>query len=205
MEHLPSGIAQRINARVPYIVRQSYEYNGGFNTFPSRLEWEIADDELPKERGIPQEITPTGPFAETIQSWLYFGLLQEVLGDDPLFKKDDFVEEDELHILRITTKNLPDYLKRWQSRVEARSQNQRRCLIRAQLALEKARELVVRYCAVKTIGESAIWKIDPTICLSIMVLGETLSCAKENIMRASRFDMSGWHGHNSQGEIVSGF
>jgi hypothetical protein len=144
MEHLPQGISSRA-PRVPYVAHPPYD-RLRFETFPNRVGWRIADDGTAEwvndDTGGPQNAT-ISRFAQFVQSWLYFGLLEEVLGDDPDFNVNDFIEGGGFNP-RVTTKNLRIYLDNWNLRVTARSSNQRQLLIKAQLALEKARELVVR-------------------------------------------------------------
>ena len=124
MEHLvrPTSAAAQPYETVTYI---SEKYDGGdFLTYPVRVgKPHMLHSPYDKDRFLlfrqreRQHPTPTKELESLFQAWLFFGLINEILGD--LCTADDFVRtaadgdsED------ITTSQLPSILDRWVQRVQ---------------------------------------------------------------------------------------
>ncbi|KAH8646933.1 hypothetical protein BGZ60DRAFT_553556 [Tricladium varicosporioides] len=178
------------------------DHNYDFHTFPQRVGWELNDStsvltkngELSNDRIL--------DFNQFLQSWLFFGLLATVLCD-PKWDPEDFILDQNTSI---HTKNLPDYLTRWEERESNDQTHKGRIartlrMIKAEVALIKAQKIVLKYCSSEeekdTIkGPEAV---DPHLSLALMVLGETLTNAKSKIVERVGFNVRGWHGDANEG------
>ncbi|KAA6407111.1 MAG: hypothetical protein FRX48_09177 [Lasallia pustulata] len=90
--------------RVPYLGGQ---YDGlNFAGYPSRRNWDIIRLQQGDFQGASRNDA-----ARFLQTWLYFGLLQEVLGMP--IAVTDFFRPDGPEEYVVTTAKLPDYLRRW--------------------------------------------------------------------------------------------
>ena len=184
MEHLPSrGLSEPIV--IPF---EGKMYDGGeWTSYPERQGWD-------KEKIMHGDFTGR-TFQETsalFQSWLYFGLLSQVL-DGP---GADF---DQWHFVRtlpdgrqaITTEKLVEYLRKWKNREggwpavmkRERCHTVNACLIEAQ-------RFTVRYCCLLwgPFGEQpTFWPVSDELALSIIILAETLSRALGSILNGSMY------------------
>ena len=109
MDHLPP-VSKSYNAvEIPYL---GGEYDGEeFTGYPAQQNWDL--EKL--QAGDLQNRTAldAGSF---IQSWLYFGMMQEVLGIDILTA--DFVRVDGSQKQFVTTHKLQEYLQTWRSQID---------------------------------------------------------------------------------------
>jgi hypothetical protein len=139
-----------------------------------------------------------------LQQWLFFGLLRTVLQDDD-FDDNHFITNGVTTPI-IDTKRLHEYLTNWETRANRRDNELTMRMIKAQLALDKAREVVMVLCSMKwddwnddTDPHIQPSKVDANLALSLMVLGETLTNAKSLIVERVGFAIRGWHGDAREG------
>jgi hypothetical protein len=142
---------------------------------------------------------------EFYQQWLFFGLLHTVL-EGIHIQQQDFINSGG----RIHTKALKKWLTQWEQeaeKVENRKDLAMR-MIRAQLALDKARQIVSQLCDFDwhawDLNEDDDWgplrkQIDKNVVLSLLVLGETLTNAKGKITERLGYTIHGWHGNANEG------
>jgi hypothetical protein len=161
-----------------------------FHSFPDTHNYKFNDrDELqPLDGGIELD--------HFLQSWLFFGLLATVIqlphGES---HSGDFVSEDRD---QIDTRYLGEYLGKWRSFEISHEEGRTLRMIRAQIALDRAREVVRNHCS----SEGKFYRpgqIHPNLSLSLMVLGETLTNAKSKIVEEISFNIQGWHGDATEG------
>ena len=145
-----------------------------------------------------------------VQRWLYFEVLQAILGSLPHFEILDFTRRGDDDINYITTKDLPRYLKQWLEHELKNPDESVPRLLHAQLVLDKARHYVFEFCSVLAPDRPPKWTIDDKVIVSIMILGETMSGALTKIQRKTKFGLRGWsdHDYSRQGwgysEVVLG-
>lgn len=193
MEHLGNGVAACFDS--PRCLKGFKYDNQGFQTYLTRAGWEL------DAKGVPQTTSlfkgdfkqgSHGSWAAFLQAWLFFGLLTEVLGEEAHVDVEDFVKPDDYGVQWITTERLPKYLKAWADRETKETPGRNRRMIRAQLALNRARYLVSTYCSVSDAEGNPQWPVEEVLCLSFMVLGETLTHAKAQILKSTKSDIRGW-------------
>lgn len=143
------------------------------------------------------------------QQWLYFGLLHTVLEGIPM-QQLEFIDDAS----KITTKDLGKRLSKWEQEV-GKEENRKELtmrMIRAQLALDKARQIVSKLCDFDwdawKVEEGDGWgplrnRIDKKLVLSLLVLVETLTNAKAKITERLGYTIQGWHGNANEGWGVS--
>ena len=109
MDHLPP-VSNSYNAvKIPYL---GAEYDGEvFTGYPSRQNWDL--EKLQAGDLQNRTILDAGRF---IQSWLYFGMMQEVLGIEILTA--EFVRGDRPQERFVTTHKLQEYLQTWRLQVD---------------------------------------------------------------------------------------
>jgi hypothetical protein len=168
---------------VPYKVEDIYDRLGFFG-YPDRKGWnkkELLNNGDYGKRKIEE-------LESFLQSWLFFGLLTEVL---PELNPDDFIRKSPLGESYITTEPLENYLGKWKENEKEDSRGRNRRMVKVELALDEARTLISKYCSVDKAGDKSYWPIDPLLSLSFMILGETLTHAKAEILGGP--GISGWH------------
>jgi hypothetical protein len=135
--------------------------------------------------------------SDLLQSWLFFGLISLVVStsEGSLLPKESMIEGQ-----YINTEKLPKALEQWQEWSTRNQLKARLCLTRSALALDFARKVVRRNLAseVDDIEDSSSHIphhpgvfVSAEVVLSIMVMGETLSAAMNEIAASSGFIMSG--------------
>ncbi|KAF7507932.1 hypothetical protein GJ744_009966 [Endocarpon pusillum] len=191
MDHLRLSIDEEF--RPKYYKPNLFEPCHEFHSFPKAAGYFLSDEQELKhiEGGEVKE------FHQFIQSWLFFGLLATViqLPENESFFDGNFLSEDGWHI---NTEKLTDYLEKWQKQEVGRKDGQTIRMIRAQVALDLAREVVRNHCSVD--GKFYVKnRIDEELSLSLMVLGETLTNAKSKIVEKVGFNIRGWHGDATEG------
>lgn len=173
-----------------------------FHDFPEkRAGWELDEN----FQFTPIKGMRVVPFKTFLQSWLFFGLLKTViqLGDENAIKLDEFRRPPINYTVQTT--ELERYLNLWAERENnpAYKNGQTLRMIRAQVALDKARKVVLAYCSV----DGSMYQdnvnsptfVDELLALSLMVLGETLTAAKSKIVHKVGFNIKGWHGDANEG------
>jgi hypothetical protein len=186
MDHLPNfGASAPIE--VPYVGNEAYDGHG-FQGYPDRKGWDTANLLRLTFDGRTHEEA-----ASFLQTWLFFGLLFEVIPID--VRMDDFLKLTEDGRSVITTECLSRYIRDWRQHAQGSSPEQNQ---KEQAALSECFDYVwqfiLSYCDVSSreLETSRIpsftpldsqWPISPEISLSIMVLADTLSKAAFTIYR----------------------
>lgn len=181
MEHLPQVTdAAFPPLQIPYVCSHLPFDRKGLADFPKRIGWQSFDNTSsfrPANSGRTEEEVST-----LLQSWLYFGLLNEVLSvSGVLVKIDDFVRETEQGQRVIMTAALPGYLDEWERRERLlNEETQREHLRKVVTILSQANEAVNSNLGM-SIPFDESFTPPRDIELSIMVLGETLTNAAAEI------------------------
>ena len=104
MDHLPySNEAILPPIQIPYLCSHVEIYDGfGLKGFTQRAKWKVEGSEIEWY---------ARDAAARAQSWLYFGLLEELLGEP--FKRHLFIEKVSREQEYITSQRLPSLLKDW--------------------------------------------------------------------------------------------
>ena len=127
MEHLPqrNGQAKSIFPAIPYLCQERYD-GGPFLDYPNRSG--LPDINTSGNDRLTAHLSSVSRrFLETalpaaleafLQNWLFFGLLNEVLGD--LYRHEDFIttsSDSENEKIIVTTANLITRLEDWEARI----------------------------------------------------------------------------------------
>lgn len=133
-----------------------------------------------------------------LQSWLFFGLLQEVTGKS--VDLEEFRDRPPTDPSRptLTTKTLPSIISEWETRFKGLTSSEARTceMLRAYRALKTARLFVKEHFSMRQCrdGSSEVSiKRNDALGLSLMVLGETLSYTASKIFADSPM-IKGWYG-----------
>ena len=120
MDHLPcvSHPTADFKSNVPYICLKPYD-GGPFLTYPRRVDKAyVLPDPSPNSSRLPfwqQEKlhpTPNRDFEDFCQTWLFFGLVNELLGD--LCPAEELICSDESGVRKtLTTSTLLDKVQSW--------------------------------------------------------------------------------------------
>lgn len=196
MDHLRSDFQP-----VPFREEFYTEENGGFHTFPARCGWTIDDEDRCCSE---KPVVDSNQLEAFLQAWLFFGLLHATLGQEVLGKAPDcfrqFVDPNG-PMPYITTKPLPGLLQTWADREKdpafGRDRNLR--MIRTQMALDRARAVVRRYFTVEGQTIDPEVEMDESLGLSLIILGESLSCTKNRIISQGTLTIRGWHSEAQEG------
>jgi hypothetical protein len=108
----------------PYLCTEDWD-GGDFLTYPQRKGWEIQPwDSWDRELPLDTAGHTFNEIATFLQTWLFFGLLESVLGVK--VPKEDFTCLKEVgkvgHQVVITTKRLKHYLEEWRRRISRLSE-----------------------------------------------------------------------------------
>ncbi|KAI9821923.1 MAG: hypothetical protein M1827_002505 [Pycnora praestabilis] len=167
MDHYPPISRPYNPIQFPYL---GGEYDGGdFAGYPSRQQWDT--DQL--QRGNLQNKSAHDA-ARFLQTWLYFGMMHEILGI-PIVTAD-FIFVDEHKQRFITTRRLREYLHRWKLQIDRETESQGDALLR--------RNQRVVDCLDHSYN---VWnglkhlQVDPKIELSIQLLASALEHAVTSI------------------------
>ncbi|KAL8788678.1 MAG: hypothetical protein Q9195_007179 [Heterodermia aff. obscurata] len=204
MEHLPKRIGQEgsIFPAIPYLGQERYD-GGPFLDYPHRLGLPSLKDTGQFHRDATlslankQYIAAKAPaeLEPFFQNWLFFGLLNEVLGDS--YRHEDFVTtilDDEGEKIIITTEKLLSRLEEWEAEIKNHQdppmdvyQHVGRCLGKTQACLGDANpafdgHLKFHLASVgETVGYAAskafnvAWTDDPRRSLLPIDWGSTMS------------------------------
>ena len=127
MEHLPkrTGQTKSLFPEIPYLCQDTYD-KGPFLDYPHRsglpdlkIEGPLGDSpslSIPKQQFL--EGVPRAELESFLQNWLFFGLLNEVLGD--LYRHEDFVTtflDGETEKTIVTTVDLLSRLEEWEATI----------------------------------------------------------------------------------------
>ena len=113
MDHLtrPFGIELTEDDEVPYVSSNDYHEVPFLEYVKTKEAYQVAADMV--DASTTSLYEPTLVISELerfLQTWLFFGLLQETLGE--LFDQDDFVRGTHFKVV-ISTKTLPGKLRQW--------------------------------------------------------------------------------------------
>jgi hypothetical protein len=169
MDHIPcseSYLWQHV--RVPLLCEENYD-GLAFSDYPLRKGWQDANSSVIKFDQHSQEEQ-----SAFLQTWLFFGMLVEVLGVPVVM--EDFVQDNQ-----VTTRRLSEYTLQWYERLLSMSEDRRQeCHMRAQQCLIKVRG----YCLILLDETTPDCPLTPEVRLSIRILGESLSQTKHWIWRS---------------------
>lgn len=207
MEHLGTIFNFRDGLdQVPLHANLNIPFKGTFHTCYTGLNgWVVHDNgkvtQTAESLASDESDAPTAAktrdlFTQFVQRWLYFQVLQEVLGHVPQFDIFHFIRDDREDKQWVSTEKLPEYLEKWFALESTDPSVQRQ--VQAQLVLEKTQSFVSKYCALNGVKMCAKprWAIEPVVALSIMVLGETLTSAMKKILETTQPELRGWLNHD---------
>ena len=125
MDHIPAVPSRTVEGleTVPYVCEKSYD-GGPFLTYPIRenkpqILPDVADGpgKLPFSEYEKHHPTPVKDFEAFCQTWLFFGLINELLGN--ICKSTDFVLTDKIGDDKIiSTSQLPGLVEQWVKSIE---------------------------------------------------------------------------------------
>ena len=199
MEHLSTFKERPIPIKIPYLCREKYDLHGagGFSGYPERHGWNKT------------AMYETGTFGEKskeevasfFQTWLYFGLLSEVLWASQIkVDPDHFIEVGDYPRPVITTEYWPVYLDLWKQ-VERKHEAEgdqtrpvRLAVVKAILA--ESRRWIHRFCldvseseAIKSNFKPDFWPVPPDISHSLLALWATLEHESFVVLNRSTDEM----------------
>ncbi|MCJ1395712.1 hypothetical protein MMC18_008598 [Xylographa bjoerkii] len=176
--------------------------NKSFHLYPKHKGWEINRNGKLKSTASIDGRNPDDKLSKNafVQKWLFFKVLEEILGDLEGFSYQEFVTQDSDRLEVVTTEKLPHFLNLWQDAEKRNEKGRSYRLARVQHVLEEARYYVSQYCSVKDRKGNSKWGISPQLSLSFMVLGETLSRAHLKIQKNLDFALRGWSDHDCTGQ-----
>ena len=178
MDHLPcpASAIDKVKASVPYVCLEKYD-GGPFMTYPNRRD-NIPDlylvdpfpGQLPYAHQMQLASLPKRDLESFYQTWLFFGLIHELLGD--LYAPEDFSYERHDHdgcAREVSSSKLIPALEAWAARIRAGTANPSltfahvaQCLCMAHAALS---------------SEQVCSTLDPNIRLSLASLGQSFEYA----------------------------
>ncbi|OQV00262.1 hypothetical protein CLAIMM_05783 [Cladophialophora immunda] len=175
MDHLPSPDRPCYTIQVPYTCKEIYD-GLGFEKYPRRQGWDILKL-LDADLGT-HSVDELGPF---IQTWLYFGVLADVLAViDLQFDQSEYVVRLPSGEKVVTSLPLLEHLSAWQKAAESLTSDERRAQgKRVRQVLEKA-SLYTNSILTRA-PQPHLTGISEEITLSILVLGSTLFRAASKI------------------------
>jgi len=191
-------IINDINLSVPYLVQAPY-CGDDYHSFPEREGWALGEDGLWSRIGAAE--VAGGPNDQSsleafLQSWLFFGLLTEVVGSITI---EDFMYQSSHGDWYVTTEKLPQYLSSWAAPITLQPSEHIKPLLKAHLALDKAYSLVSKCCASIDGFAKPTWSINLRLALSFMMLGETMCHAIRNVVLSAKITIRGFFEHMSLG------
>lgn len=178
MDHLPypASATGRERTVVPYVCQEKYD-GGPFMTYPTRTG-SVPDlylaglfpGQFRRSHQTQLASLPKWELESFYQTWLFFGLLHEILGSVCVAEEFIYSCEDQCgHTTAVSTSKLKPALEEWVDRVQADAENPpiryahvAECLCMLHAALN-----------VSTLGSN----LNPTIKLSLASLGQTLTYA----------------------------
>ena len=178
MDHLPYPASAKGRERtiVPYLCQEKYD-GGPFTTYPTRTGGVpdlyltgLFPGQFPRSHQTQLASLPKRDLESFYQTWLFFGLLHEILGSVCVAEDFIYTCEDQCgYTTAVSTSKLKPALEEWIAHVQADTETPpvtyahvAQCLCMLHAALY-----------VGTLGSS----LDPTIKLSLASLGQTLAYA----------------------------
>lgn len=128
MDHLPLPSRPAISTpRVQYVCEEPYD-GGSFLSYPTRAGWHQDQQQEGHLRFLAAELNSPSENVELqkrLQSWLFFGLLHELLAPWDLYNSRDYIETDPNGQRFVHTKGLPEKLQLWLQRVQSLSDGEK--------------------------------------------------------------------------------
>jgi hypothetical protein len=193
MDHLPA-VSRRSEA-IPYLGMggdESYSYSReGFYSFPDKNGQSIRALLRGDAPNLEQQARES-----FFQAWLYFGLLHEFAAPhEPFYIENFYKFEGGFPVLH--TKLLLDYLELWRDSILSMPESMRKTRqMRTTIVLKDARLVI---CERISNDAQSEWHIDPRHSTSLMILGETLSWAMQQLEIYLGAPITGWTGHMGDG------
>ncbi|KAI0189460.1 hypothetical protein F4808DRAFT_35233 [Astrocystis sublimbata] len=136
-----------------------------------------------------------------LQSWLFFGLIFTIVQEDgrPILTYDKLLGDDRQYI---STSELNGAIEKWQQWESQHIDGIKLRLIRVEGILDLARRVTRKNCSFNKHSQLSRGNplyVHDSIALSLMVLGETLSAAKAQILRNTPSELRGWHRDDGEG------
>ncbi|KAK7417283.1 hypothetical protein QQX98_004717 [Neonectria punicea] len=132
--------------------------------------------------------------ASFLRTWLFFGLLKEVLGED-LGSLQHLETECKIDKAKVASQ-----IETWRRREMGNSSGRTSRLVRVQLVLTEARSLVTEICSGDDGGDMAADQWNKDIPLALMVLGEMLtSYTTRLLLELKEVRIRGWHFDGNRG------
>ncbi|KAF4469169.1 hypothetical protein FALBO_3936 [Fusarium albosuccineum] len=132
--------------------------------------------------------------ASFLRSWLFFGLLKEILGED-LGSLQQLEAGG-----RIDKSKVVNQIKQWRQRELETPRGRTSRLARVQLVLTEARSLVTDICSVDEAGDAPDDPWNRDIPLALMVLGEMLTSYTTGLLlELKEVRIRGWHIDGNRG------
>jgi hypothetical protein len=187
MDHLPTVLNPHRPIQVPYLGGGDYD-GQPFAGYPTRRGWNI---ELLLQGDL-QERT-RAEAAQFIQTWLYFGMMYEllVLDDGHQIRVEKFIRVDELTRRRLVmTRKLPELLRAWKARLSQQADLNayvRRMGDCMELAWSVWRQFVEKTAEVSSV-------LEPEVAVSIQTFASTLEVAVSEIGGFDIFAIGRWRG-----------
>jgi hypothetical protein len=197
MNHLPSASGEYPD--IPFILTEPYD-NQGFFDFPTRKGY---NKQALLTRGDVGNHS-TEDFTSFIQSWLFFGLLCEAFDSTWEIVLEKFVRINDAGRKCVDTRRLPEFFASWRSTQGTGSIDAAR-RIKIELVLTEAKTAVSKFCSTIEVGWEPLWPIDSRIAMSLMILGESVTWAKNKLLLRSSEESIGWISDDFSGWGPSGF
>ncbi|CAO2652274.1 Nn.00g005570.m01.CDS01 [Neocucurbitaria sp. VM-36] len=203
MDHLPAPIdGERPDVHF-YAKKQTYRPDDFF-TLPGQQGYE--DFQLLLEDGLYKTIDSEEANV-FLQSWLFFALLAQVIGEDI-----DYLDFYQSFDTTLTTKSLNARLQAWAKKETAALEEglcteQKNRYLRASMALTDARRFVSKHCSYQRMDRDHIilvgadhfkkdrtihTQLNETMTLSLAILGETLQQARPDMIPHLEGHMGFW-------------
>lgn len=186
--------------------KHGYEHDD-FLKFPERHGWAVNPStyhlQLAETQPPGNKIVVKNP-EEFIQSWLFFCLITCIVRTDkPILKFKDLISDsikrtENTVATNLSTKKLKEALASWHQWADQNRQEAKLRLIQSDLILELGRQ-VVRANLAEGAKRTTELGVSAKTSLAIMILGETLSAAKLEIMESTGTKVRGWHEDDNEG------
>jgi len=197
-----------------------YDYSPAkFHDFPRLHGWDVGadsrlsyDEEVLRMAHEDEDSKPPGndlkeKRAAMLQTWLFFGLIYTIVRNDakPFLKFSDLRYDR-----NVSTKHLVGALEQWYKYVVDMARDNlstaRLYMVEVELVLRKAKAVVRSNCGFSTspgkdekvLDQNHLDYVSNELALTLMVLGETLSSWKGQVIQATKTSITGWHDHQEE-------
>lgn len=188
-----------------------------FQSYPRENGWWL-DEETFVLKLLPGIDAKTVDLIKFLQSWLFFGLVMTIVqrNGKPLLRYEKLVEVNS-NGRHATTKHLPTALEKWmaweQESLDLGMIAQVRLrMVRVDAVLNAARRTIRANCGHRSnivTQPSPLYDeeeaVRDKVALSLMILGETLSSFKAQIMKRTQSGLKGWHHQDENGWGTSSY